>query len=185
MNGSFPLLKDLRDRAFQGLRTSDNDVYVLRADGPSKKGLMPVLSRGTQEVHHIEATLLKPLLSGEDIRAFSLAHRDQWILFPYDLSDSEPARLSEKKLRSEYPEAWNYLKACENRLHARERGRMDRAVWWAYIYPKNLDQFEQPKIMLPDYKDSPAAGLDVDGRFYLKEGLAYGLENSVRQDRPG
>jgi hypothetical protein len=70
LNRSFPVLKDLRDRAFQGLRTSDNDVYVLRATGLSKKGFMPVLSRATGEVHDIETPLLKPLLSGEDIRAF-------------------------------------------------------------------------------------------------------------------
>ncbi len=176
LNGSFPLLKDLRDRAFQGLRTSDNDVYVLRANRTSKKGLMAVLSRATGEVHHIEAPLLKPLLSGEDIRAFSLVHRDQWILFPYDPSGSEPTLLSEKRLRSEYPEAWKYLKTCEARLRARERGRMDRPVWWGYIYPKNLDQFEQPKIMLPDYEDSPAAGLDLDGRFYSITAYCVTLE---------
>ena len=51
---------------------------------------MAVLSRATGEVHHIEAPLLKPLLSGEDIRAFSLVHPHQWILFPYDPSGSEP-----------------------------------------------------------------------------------------------
>jgi hypothetical protein len=166
LNGSFPVLKDLRDRAFQGLRTSDNDVYVLRATGPSKKGLMPVFSRATGHVHHIEPHLLKPLLSGEDIRAFSLQHRDQWIFFPYDLSGPEPILLSEKRLRADYPEGWKYLKACEARLRARERGRMDGPGWWAFGRNQNLDQFEQPKIMLPDYHDQPAAALDLKGRFY-------------------
>jgi hypothetical protein len=180
LSGAYPCLKDLRDRAFQGLRTSDNDVYVLRATGPNKKGLTPVLSRATGEVHQIETPLLKPLLSGEDIRAFSLTHQDQWILFPYDLGGSEPALLSEKRLRNEYPEAWKYLKACEARLRARERGRMDGPEWWAYIYPKNLDQFEQPKIMLPDYHDQPAAGLDLEGRFYSI--TAYGL--TLKSDAP-
>jgi len=166
LSGAYPSLKDLRERAFQGLRTSDNDVYVLHATGPTKKGLTPVLSQATGEVHQLETALLKPLLSGQDIRAFSLALNAQWILFPYDLSGSQPALLSEKRLRNDYPEAWKYLKACEARLRQRERSRMDGPEWWAYIYPKNLDQFEQPKIMLPDYHDSPAAALDLEGRFY-------------------
>lgn len=182
MNGPFPVLKDLRDRAFQGLRTSDNDVYVLRAAEPSKKGLMPVLSRATGEVHQIETPLLKPLLSGEDIRAFSLLHRDQWILLPYDLSGPEPALFSEKRLRGEYPGGWRYLKACEARLRARERGRMDGPDWWAYIYPKNLDQFEQPKVMLPGYNDKPSAGLDIEGRFYHVSGYSITLKKNAPID---
>jgi len=184
LNDSFPLLKDLRERAFQGLRTSDNDVYVLRATGPSKKGSMPVFSRATGEVHYIETPLLKPLLSGEDIRAFSLQHRDQRILFPYDLSGPEPVLLNERRLRGEYPEGWKYLKACEVRLRARERGRMDGPGWWAYIYPKNLDQFEQPKIMLPDYHDSPAAGLDLKGRFYSITAYCLTLKKHAPIDLP-
>jgi len=57
---------------------------------------------------------------------------------------------------------------------------MDAPGWWAYIYPKNLDQFEQPKIMLPDYHDAPAAGLDPAGRYYSI--TAYCV--TVRPDSP-
>jgi hypothetical protein len=166
LGGAYPWLKALRDRAFQGLRTSDNDVYILRANGPARKGLLQVASRATGQTHEIETALLKPLLSGEEIRAFSLTHHDQWILFPYDLTKSKPVLLSEKRLRGEYPEGWRDLKTCEDRLRARERGKMDGPGWWGYIYPKNLDQFEQPKVMLPDYHDRPAAALDIEGRFY-------------------
>ncbi len=166
LGNDYPRLKELRDRAFQGLRTSDNDVYILRATGPARKGLLPVTSRATGRTHEIETALLKPLLSGEEIRAFSVTHGGQWILFPYDLSRSKPALFSEKRLREEYPETWKYLRQCEDRLRARERGKMDEPGWWGYIYPKNLDQFEQPKVILPDYHDRPAAALDPEGRFY-------------------
>jgi hypothetical protein len=141
-------------------------VYVLEATGPARKGLLSVTSRATGQTHEIETTILKPLLSGEGIRAFSLTHRDLWVLFPYDLSGPQPKLLSERRLKADYPGAWKYLKACEERLRARERGRMDGPGWWAYIYPKNLDQFEQPKVMLPDYHDRPAAALDLEGNYY-------------------
>jgi hypothetical protein len=175
-----PRLKDLRDRAFQGLRTSDNRVYVLHATGPAAKGLLSVSSRATGQVHAIELGILKPLLSGEDIRAFRLTHRDQWIVFPYDVSGPTPTLLSEHQLRSEYPNAWSYLKACESRLRGRERGRMDGPGWWAFGRNQNLDQFEQPKIMLPDYHDHPAAAVDLEAAFYSI--TAYCL--TLRQDAP-
>jgi hypothetical protein len=168
-----PRLADLRDRAFQGLRTSDNEVYVLKQAGSEQGGLLTVDSRATGETHEIEAALLKPLLSGEEIRAFSLTHSGQWILFPYEFSGPRPRLVTEKVLRKSYPKAWSYLKRCEPRLRARERGKMDGPDWWAYIYPKNLDQFEQPKVMLPDYHDRPAAGLDLEGKYYSI--TAYGL----------
>ena len=125
---------------------------------------------------------MKPLLSGEEIRAFSLTHSDQWILFPYDLTKSKPALLSEKRLREEYPRAWEYLKECEDRLRARERGRMDGPGWWGYIYPKNLDQFEQPKVMLPGYNDKPSAGLDIEGQFYHVSGYSLTLKDEAPVD---
>lgn len=137
-----------------------------RAAGAVRKGLMPVLSRATGKVHEIEASLLKPFLSGEEIRAFSLNHTDLWLLFPYDLSGARPLLLDGRILRERYKGGWDYLKQCELRLRSRERGKMDGPEWWAYIYPKNLDQFKKPKIMLPDYHDRPAAALDLEGRFY-------------------
>lgn len=175
LGGAFPKLADIRARAFQGLRTSDNHVYVLQGAGKPAKGTLRVASRATGEMHEIETALLKPMLSGEDIRAFSLTHRDQWILFPYDISREQAELLSERRLRGEYPGAWKYLKQCEKRLRGRERGRMNASDWWAYIYPKNLQQFEQPKVMLPGYNDTPAAALDKTGKYYHVSGYSITL----------
>lgn len=166
LEGGHPRLKELRDRAFQGLRTSDNDVYVLQAVGTVRKGMLSVASRATGETHEIEIAILKPLLSGEEIRAFSITHTGQWVLFPYDLSSDSATLLSEKTLKSDFPGAWKYLKVCENRLRARERGKMDGPGWWAFGRTQNLDQFEQPKVMVPDYNDHPAAALDLKGEYY-------------------
>ena len=115
------------------------------------------------------------MLSGEDIRAFSLTHNDQWILFPYRLNNEGAELFSKKVLRSSYPEASRYLKACESRLKARERGRMDTEEWWAFGRSQNLDQFEQPKVMLPGFNDAPAAGFDRDGRYYHVSGYSITL----------
>jgi hypothetical protein len=53
---------------------------------------------------------------------------------------------------------------------------MDGPGWWGYIYPKNLDQFERPKVMLPGYNDKPAAALDNEGRFYHVSGYSLTLK---------
>ena len=182
LGGNYPYLKEFCDRAFQGLRTSDNSVYVLKENGLANQELLPVTSQATGETHRIETQLLKPLLSGAEIRAFSLRHRGQWVLFPYDLEGAKPELIGQDRLLREFPRAWEYLAACEDRLRARERGKMDKSGWWAFVYPKNLDQFEQPKVMLPDYHDSPAAALDRHGRFYSITGYSLTLrsDSSIR-----
>jgi hypothetical protein len=159
-------LGDLRERAFQGLRTSDNDVYVLTGEVNKDAAFAELLSKATGQVHRLETSLLKPLVPGDGIRAFSIAHGNQWLIFPYSLDGDQPALISERVFKQDFPETWKYLKLCEKRLRARERGKMDRPSWWAFGRNQNLDQFEQQKIMLPDYHDSPAAALDIEGRYY-------------------
>jgi hypothetical protein len=56
---------------------------------------------------------------------------------------------------------------------------MDGPGWWAFGRNQNLDQFEQPKIMLPDYEDNPAAGLDLEGRFYSITAYCLTLRTNV------
>ncbi len=166
LNAKHKPLSVYRDRAFQGLRTSDNSVYALQEQGAPRKGLLKVESKATGKTHLLEHGLLKPLLSGDEIRAFNLKHTGQWLLFPYKVNQTKPSLISKKTLQADYPATWAYLTICEQRLRERERGRMDHDGWWGYIYPKNLDQFGRPKIMLPDYHDRPAAALDLDGRYY-------------------
>jgi Eco57I restriction-modification methylase len=50
LGGTYPRLQEFRDRAFQGLRTSDNDVYVLTTVEPPSARLVRVTSRATGRV---------------------------------------------------------------------------------------------------------------------------------------
>lgn len=177
LNSPMTVLAEVVDRNFQGLRTSDNSIYVLLGDGPANSGELSLTSTATGRRHRIEAEIVKPLLSGDDIRAFSLTHNSQWILFPYRIYNGKARPYSELELQKSFPGAWDYLKRCEDRLRNREKGRMNGPKWWRYIYPKNLDQFEQNKVMLPDYHDSPAAAIDEKGEYYCVSGYCLTLKS--------
>jgi Eco57I restriction-modification methylase/TaqI-like C-terminal specificity domain len=179
MSGDYPRLSSFLERAFQGLRTSDNGVYVFQGTKRTSKNTIWIQSRATGETHEIETALLKPLLSGDEIRAFSLSHNDQWILFPYEMAGTKPGLISENRFRKDFPLTWKYLKQCEERLRAREDGKMNGSGWWAFGRNQNLDQFEQPKVMLPDYNDKPAAGLDAQGKFYSITAYCLTLKDSA------
>jgi hypothetical protein len=51
-------------------------------------------------------------------------------------------------MRKAYPKAWAYLHRNMPILAEREHGKF-RATGWYQLYPKNLDLWEQPKILVP------------------------------------
>ena len=51
-------------------------------------------------------------------------------------------------MRTKFPKAWSYLLENKSLLSGREHGKF-KATGWYQLYPKNLDYWEQPKIMMP------------------------------------
>ena len=51
-------------------------------------------------------------------------------------------------MKRDFPKTWKYLVANKKLLSGREHGKF-RDTGWYQLYPKNLDVWEQPKIMLP------------------------------------
>lgn len=60
---------------------------------------------------------------------------------------------------------------------------MKTAAWYGYVYPKNVDVMQQPKILVPDIADKPSFAYDEFGEFAFASG--YGITfNSEMQESP-
>jgi hypothetical protein len=56
----------------------------------------------------------------------------------------------------------------EKELRGREKGKMDREKdWWGYVYLKNLDKQDAPKLLVPRLVEHLKCSLDSGGHFYL------------------
>ncbi|MGB3195962.1 MAG: N-6 DNA methylase [Phycisphaerae bacterium] len=165
-------LGDLADRMFQGIRTSMNDVFVLRVVNPAK-GVYRSEAR-SREIH-LEADLLKPFLAGEDIRRYEVRPASAVVVFPYKVNrrNGTVALVPADRLADECPKTWDYLKECEQPLRRREHGKMDHDEWYGYIYPKNLDLFGIPRIIVRDIVEHASFALDAKGEFAFVSG--YGV----------
>lgn len=74
---------------------------------------------------------------------------------------------SEKEVREKFPKAYDYIKKFENELHGREKGRMNiDDFWFSYIYPKNLNMFDNPKIMTREISLGCNMTYDEKGEIY-------------------
>lgn len=157
---------DVFDKIFQGIATSKDDVYFLYdcADG---EDTITGFSKQMNRTITIERGLVKPLLKGEDVHRYDNISTDRYVIFPYKLENGKAILYSEEEISVLYPNGYAYLKACEDVLRNREKGRLkDDDFWFRYIYPKNLTLFNKEKLVAPD--------ISMGGNFaYDKEGIFY------------
>jgi hypothetical protein len=74
--------------------------------------------------------------------------------------------MSRDHITSNFPLGWQYLLENKAALSGREKGKMEGEKFYAYIYPKNLSEFEQPKIMTPEIALGSQLSFDPTGTFY-------------------
>ena len=88
------------------------------------------------------------------------------MLFPYKLVGDRHELFSTAEMKRKFPSAWRYLVANKKLLEDREHGKFSESGWWQ-LYPKNLDQWEKPKVMLPYMITRLAAFYDDDNNFFV------------------
>ena len=169
---------------FQGLRTSDDKVYILQKL-QDLGNTYKVYSRALDQELVLEKDLLKPVLRGRGIKKWLVYDTPELILFPYEIkmegNQRKAVLIEAKELQSRCPQTWGYLIKTKNRLENRERGRMKgRADWYAYIYPKNLEKFDLPKLLNPDVQNAPTFALDIAGKYYFTGGYGTTIKDEYK-----
>ena len=160
-------LADVFESIFQGLATSKDDVYFLYECKELDNLLVEGYSKYLGKRITIERGLVKPLLKGEDVHRYMHLDSDRYVIFPYKVVNEKASLYSEEEMSDLFPSGYEYLKACEPELRAREKGRLENdTFWYRYIYPKNLTLFDQIKIVAPEISLGGNFTIDSDGRYY-------------------
>jgi adenine-specific DNA-methyltransferase len=130
---------------FVGLQTSKDELYVLEVLAETANTYqvnVPIDNR----IIEVEKQFFKPFLMGKEVQRYGVLQPKAVVFFPYQL-DKQLAVITEVELQTNYPLTHAYVKYYEKEFKARESGKAAKlACWYAYIYPKNLNKFEQPKL---------------------------------------
>ncbi len=162
-------LKEASGGIIVGIQTSADIVYhVIRI----KPGLY--YSKALNDEVELEEEMVKPLISGEDAVPFATPPTDKYLLFPYLVADDECRLYTEREMKK-FKRTWNYLKKNEKCLRGRETGKMDHDGWYGYVYPKNLDKQELPKIGVPETVNRLQAFIDPKGERYFNNVRVNGI----------
>ncbi len=160
-------LGKLADKVFVGLQTSADKVYILRKLGVAGHCMMRVHSDATAKVHELENELLKPLLSGQDIKRYGTPVPQRLLLFPYNVKNGKADLITAESLAISYPRCWEYLVHNRSLLENRESGKMRGNKWYAFGRTQNLALHVLPKLAIPRLVQHLEAIYDETGSFYL------------------
>jgi len=155
-------LGDVATKIFQGLVTGADSVFILQNNSNG------FFSEATQQNHALESELLHPLCKGSvNLRRYEVSEITKSILFPYSLINGKAELLSEKLLKDNFPNTWQYLQQNRTVLESRERGKWKHSRWYALGRSQNLSEMEQSKILTPSIAKNASFTFDETDFYYF------------------
>ena len=160
-----PLGEYVNGKIFYGIKTGLNEAFVI--DEATKEKLIAEDPKSKE--------LIKPFLAGRDIKRYQPPKTDKYlIIIPSGWTDQQTDENDKWGwLKSAYPAIAGHLAQFEEKARKRyDKGK----YWWELRACDYYDEFEKPKIMLPDISLRGNFTLDKDGGYYVVN-TAYIIES--------
>lgn len=173
-------LKEYTTKIYQGVATSADDVFILdflKED----KNFFYCYSKASNKEIKVEKDVSRIFYLGKDISRFSPKKKVRVAIYPYKKNtDGKYKLISSKEFATKYSLAFNYLKEHKKTLELREKGKFKGESFYQYSYPKSLEEFDYPKIMMRNFSLRSQITLDVEGGLCFTTNI-YGI-NLKRSD---
>lgn len=176
-------LGDVTSKIFVGLQTSADKIYVLQKLEVKEESVV-CYSKALEREVEIEKGLLRPFLMGKDVHRYEALEAKNYVIFPYRLDGKAAELMTGVYIKKNFPMGWDYLLLNKKALGNRERGRMVGDRFYAYIYPKNLAEFDQAKILTPEISFGCNISYDREGIFYHTTKVYSFVFKPTRKERP-
>lgn len=155
-NNGVALGEYVNGQIYYGIKTGYNTAFVIDED--TKTQLI--------EEDKSSAELIKPFLAGRDIKRYQVPQTNNYLILVKNGQTNEKRGKDEpwEWFSKTYSAVARYLSQFEDKAKARyDQGE----YWWELRACAYYNEFEKPKIMLPDISLRGNFALDVDGGKYL------------------
>jgi len=150
-------------RISTGLATLADKLYIL--ENPyEKEGYM--IHRYKDKQYYIEKGITKKILKASIIcDETEIPKHNRYIIFPYEISGKSARIIPEKRLKEEFPNAYQYLLDVKNDLDKRDKGKTNSVAWYAYGRSQGLESSFGEKIL--------TSGMNLRPRFFICDDPEY------------
>ncbi|MEM3573950.1 MAG: N-6 DNA methylase [Nitrososphaeria archaeon] len=175
-------LGEICKNIFVGLQTSADSIYFVRIVSESKETVRVKNIKDGNEFE-LEKRILRKLLKGKNIKKWSVEWEGNYVIYPYNVEKGKANLIPISEIETQFPLTYNYFKRYENELKSRENNRLkNEENWHQYIYRKNLEKFEQTKILTQVLSSHNTFAFDSDGNYYFVGGGNAGGYGIVLKD---
>ena len=173
-------LGNVAERMSQGIRTSANEVYVLRLVKQSRTQVTAYSDLLGRNVN-IERGAVRDFLQGREIKSYRVLSSGKVVVIPYSINQGKTILFSETQIKDHFPLLHSYLAETKEYLSAREKGRFRGPEWYQFGRQQNIDLMLLPKIIVPDTADRASFALDSDGQYAFTSGYGITFSPSVEE----
>ncbi|MDT7828336.1 TaqI-like C-terminal specificity domain-containing protein [Pricia sp. S334] len=160
-------LLDFTDsKIFYGIKTGLNEAFVI-----DKQQKNQIISNNSKAIE-----LIKPFLAGRDIKRYAVDFKDTYlILIPSGWTNENRIDVNPwEYLRANFPGISNHLETFKEKAEKRsDQGD----YWWELRSCAYYDEFNKPKLLLPDISKQGNFVLDRSDNYYLVN-TAYIIGNA-------
>ena len=151
------------EKIFKGSSTGNDKVFLF--DYVSEDSKYYYVNSKVKDNIKLEKKLLKPFINGRDIRKYEIPSINKLLLFPYHKQDTKMELIHYKELKEKYPYTFDYLTEFRGILKERKI-KMDNKDFYKYSAPRNLNEYEKNKIMIPDMIIKSKMTIDLVGNIF-------------------
>ena len=173
-------VKDIFKGIFQGIVSGDNKAFYLTDCIESDK-MIEGFSAATESRIKIEKEMCKPIFTGKTISRYELIHKNEYIIFPYHLIENKTVFYTEKEMKENFPNCYEYFLSIKKRLESRGSASMKYPIWYALWNARNILNLTSKKILTPDICYGSSMVFDDFG--YFHNDTSYGLVLNNQSDQ--
>jgi len=125
-------------------------------------GADSVFIRNAHSIPRTEKEIYVPYLSDREMERFTVPRKPSRYVFHPFVGEK---KISERLLRDNFPETWQYLKHHSATLKARSSVRAQAVAWWCPHRPMPVLKMLRPKLVSPHLVLIPRFSFDEAGKF--------------------
>lgn len=154
---------NISEKIFKGSSTGNDKVFLF--DYVSEDSKYYYVNSKVKNNIKLEKELLKPFINGRDIRKYELPSISKLLLFPYHKQERKMELIPFNELKKDYPFVFDYLIEFRDLLKERKI-KMDNKNFYKYSAPRNLNEYEKNKILIPDMIIQSKMTIDSVGNIF-------------------
>lgn len=168
LSGFTTKISDYFSNVGRGIVTGYDDCFILK--GEIKDDFFYGYSKALNDNIIIEKEIVRPILMGNSVHAYSNLKSNQYIIYPHIKNGNKTVVIEERTLESVYPKAYEYLLNFKDKLVEKKIKYKTNPVYWYSLHNcREISLFDSNKIITPYLANQGQMTFDDSGLFVTND----------------